>query len=656
MGEWTITRDGNGVRIGPDPEALLHALVMTEGEIDAEVLESVLPERADPNTDRNRSMKAALTKLRNDPRYRLRISEDKDPVTMSRDQPHASFDLWEFFELAELERYAEAAKLVAGPGLEPVVLEKYADHNKHWKPMLKKFKSVKEKVMVAVKGALGRNQVMREVRQKLLERSLVPGVGREISIREVRGAIEPIGIPWQALKPEADLVEEPLPPHLVGLLEEAKSQRVAVIGGHGMGKTLAAIATFLRLTDELENPDFTHEPRPVIYIDGEIEGLDPMFGTDEWLDEYMEKFDAVGHGRRIVIVSHADSFFLRSKRPVKEILGWRMFREGDVLLCCSEQFYAAKVQFADFATHVIKLEQWDPETQMAYATARFGEGTGTAFKAWLDADPTGARALLCRRPLHLTYLLPVIDEGGDALEAISKRWRLFEQLAHVRLDAAGHVAEEDERFNELAAIAHRFYRSDPPAEATISCSLEDLRDFLKLLDRRDLETRLSSLVNNTMLIATLPGGHEYMFEAPSWAWFFAACHLTRVLKSNDPPEPVLKAFAKHFSADVMEFCKEMLSEAMSVHEEKILASLRGALLERGDVGLRPTQLARARQQVGYLLALLGDDEIREELSKMIALKEDGGETDDMVREGILLGLKGGRLRPTVDDFGHRGGM
>jgi hypothetical protein len=657
LGEWTITRDGNDVRIGADPEALLHALVMAEGEIDAEKLVSVLPDRDNLETDRKKAMKGALSTLRNDKRYRLSISREKDPVTMSHDQPHASIDLWEFFEFAQLKRYKEAAKLISAGSRGPVQLEKFADHNKLWKPMSKKFDLVKREVMAAVKGEIGSNRMMRDTRKLLLERSLVPGVGGEVQIGEVRGEIEPIGIPWYSLKPDTGLVLEPLPPYLSGLLEdEATPQRVIVIGDHGRGKTLAAIASYLEMTDHLEKADATHESRPIIYVDGEIEGLDTGFATDEWLDEYLDKFDAIGHGQRIAIVPHADAFFLREKRPLKEILGWRMFREGDVLLCCSEQFYLTSLRFEGYATHVVRLEPWEPETQLAYISARFGKKTCAAFAAWRDADPTEMRAELCEVPLHLIYVVPIVGENDEALERISVRWHLFDQLSRLRLDTAGHALKEDDRFNELAAIAHRFYRSDSPSGSSIGFNPEELRDFLKGFDDRDPEARADALLNNTLLVAPPSGSDEHCFEMAAWGWFFAASHLARVLKLSDPPEPALKAFGKYFLPEVMDFCEEMLLEALPLHEETILGALRHALLEDEETELRPMQRAFSRSQVGYLLALLGDEAIREELSRMIDPQAATAESDPLVRDEIERGLKGSKLRLAADAFGHRGGV
>lgn len=641
------------MRIGVDAEAVLHALVMTEGSIKVEALESVLPDRTESSVSRHRAMKNALTKLRRDKRFKLKISTRKEPVTMSRSQAGVSVDLWEFFELAQLKRYKQAARLIS-TGQEPVELEEDADHNKTWRPMLEKFNRVKSEVMAAVEKDSGRDRRMLDTRRLLLERSLVPGFGGEVPIGDVRDLIEPIDFPWRLFK-DRDPQDKSLLAYLSDLLEREEAPcRVVVCGSHGAGKTLAAIAVYLKLTDDLEQADATRASRPIPYLDGEIEGRDEGFATDEWLEEYLREFDPIGpHGRRLVILTHADAFFRRAKRPLKEILGWRLFREGDVLLCCAEQFYATDLAFAGYATQVVKLEPWGPDTQLAYAAARYDKKVRAAYKAWREDDPTELRAELCSVPFHLIYVLSLVEQDPAALESISTRWRLFDQLARARLRAGG-LAEEDV-FSELAATAHRFHRAGASAGGSIGFDLNELRDFLGRRDPADVEARLDVLIGGTLLVPPSPGSSKYGFERPDWGSFFVACHLVRVLKLADRPEPVLKAFGKSFSAEVMDFCEEILADELALYEESIIEALRFALLEDDETHQRPAQRAIAREQVGYLLALLGDGPVREELARMVEAESPEMEEDDLVRSAIDRGLKGSRPQGSADALGHRGG-
>jgi hypothetical protein len=188
---------------------------------------------------------------------------------------------------------------------------------------------------------------------------------------------------------------------------------------------------------------------PIFYFDGRVEGIDPDFATDAWFARRLDEVDAHGHGRPVVILSHADAFFSSTRRGLGKILGGKMFRGSDLLLCCSEQFYYRGLEHHDYGLPVIKLKPWDAETQGLFAGLLLGAGARAEFEAWRDGDPTGTRAMLSDVPLHLTFMLPLVTREPDALERISTRWHLLDQIARMRLKAAGLGAEEDEYLNEL---------------------------------------------------------------------------------------------------------------------------------------------------------------------------------------------------------------
>ncbi len=647
LGEWSVVCNGKAVATGPNQRAVLHALVMSRGDIDRGDLKEVLPNRPMEWEKGQKAIRNALTYLRKE--LKLDISENANPVTMGPTQAHASIDLWDFFAHVESEDYAAARALIA-KGQEPRLLETDAEHNELWATTLEEFAEAKRKVSAAFELSSGRRRSMLDTRERLLKRSLVPGVGRQVPISAVRERLEPLTFPWRWLRPEAGPGGRPLPGRLAELLaaSDAPPQQLIVVGPPGAGKTLTAILTFLQLTDRLEGSNPMHGMRPVLYVDAHTEGAQRDFATDTWFERRLHEMDAVGHGQPVVIMPHADAFLSRDQEKLGRILNWRVFRDHDILLCCGEQFYSKGLRYEEYGTHVMQLEPWSRELQRAFALAVFNQKTCRAFERWRDADETGTRAKLCMVPLHLAHVLPLVDANRQALNRISTRWHLFDQVARMRLGVAGHSGTEEELFWELAALAHRFYTAGTPADTPIGFNLEDLRQYLRARSRRSVRARVETIVNHTLLVNPQPGSDELRFEEPSWGWFFLARHLVHTLTYS--PQEALRAFSKFLSADVMELCEEILRDALVHHHEPILDALRFALWEDTATDLSPSRRTIAREQIGYLLGAIGDGGVRAELAALMDSDAGTWEPDPLVRRGIAFGLANGGAAEFADRY------
>ena len=276
-----------------------------------------------------------------------------------------------------------------------------------------------------------------------------------------------------------------------------------------------------------------------------------------------------------------------------------------MLLCCSETFYEDELKFTGYGDSVFRLERWVVKDQKAFASALFAPKTWRYFTDWRKEDESGTRERLSKVPLHLSFVLPVVEDQGDALESISTRWHLFDQLARARLDAA-HLGDRKERLlSELAAIAHHFYAPGRPDDEAIAFNPKDLETFLRERDKKGVEERLAIIIHHTLIEDPPPGHVDFHFEDPAWGWFFVALHLGELLKSPQPAEPVLKAFAKAFSEPVLELCEEILCDEFSRHEEQILSSLRDALDEKKAAKtLTGAKRKTAEGQVARLLELV----------------------------------------------------
>ena len=608
LGDWSIVRAGERLTLGPNKEAVLHALVLCrESGLDRADLESVLPEGAVFRSSQSSAVKNALWELR---KLGFDIPRRRNPVKLYP-SPGFSVDLWEFLDHVENEQYGKAETLLRG-NAELAMIEKDADHNKLFKAIRSEFAAKRSELGQARKASSGRIGLIRDTRKRFLERTLVPGIGQQVPIREVRAKIEPVGFPWRSLQPDGEIQTTPLPGRLSEDLKRddpAPPQRLILLGGHGTGKTLAAISTYLLLTDSVNDADAALEMRPIFFFDGKVNGLDPDFATDAWFNRRLNEVEVEAHhGVPIVIVVHADAFFSRTRRDLGKILGRKMFRECDVLLCCSEQFYARELGYQPYGLPVIRLEPWDADLQGLFAELLLGDEARAAFEAWRDDDSTAARLVLSDVPLHLAFIVPIVVNEPDALARISTRWHLLDQVARMRLKAGGLGAEEDEYFNELAAIAHRFYRPGMAPDRPIGFNLEALRDFLRARDRKAVKRRLDTIVNDTLISVPSPASDEYLFEKPLWGWFFVASHLNQVMKLSHPPELAQKALAKPFSPEVMELCEEMLCEELPLHEERILGALRAVITDSGR-GQTPAQRKTAREQAQHLLETLERDRL-----------------------------------------------
>jgi hypothetical protein len=643
LGEWSVERDGRSVVRGANQRAILHALVLRR-EILRDDLEDLLPNGRRTREGRQRAIRNGLMELR---KLGLAISHNENPVRMPLQQPNATVDLWDFFAHVAFERYDRAHELIAR-GQRPWVPEDDPRPDL-WKDVLRAFEEARRTVVAAVDATTGRRRSMLATRERLLSRTLVPGVGRQIAIRDVRERLDPLPFPWQLLRPEAAANgAAPLPALLGRILggEHVSSCQVVLVGPPGAGKTLTAISTFLRLTDCLV--EGTADPvRTVVYADAHAEGARPDFGTDGWLAQRLREAGWAGHGRPVVIVPHADAFLSRHRYALARVLGWRLFADTDLLLCCSEQFYAKHLSYEDVGTHVLRLGAWEQDLQRRFAEAVFGRRTRVAFEAWREADAGGTRAQLCRVPLHLVHILPLVDAEPDALAGISTAPQLFDQVARVRLRVAGQGLHEDELLRQLASVAHRFYTGETP-DRPISFTREELGEYLRAHVPLDLERRIETIVGRTLLAAPATGSDRLRFEAPSWGRWFIARHLAYTLRAN--PRDALHAFSKFLSVEIAELCEAMLREAQVLHDEAIVGSLRSALWSDKGAGLDPGRRTTAREKISYLLGLLGGERARAELAGLLDPSSEMWEPDPLVRRGIVVGLANGGVSGFADRY------
>ena len=411
------------------------------------------------------------------------------------------------------------------------------------------------------------------------------------------------------------------------------------MGAPGSGKALTAISTFLRLTDVLEQPGQMDGLRTVLFFDARRKASQPGFGTDAWFEQRLQDAQAAGHGRPIVIMPHADAYLSRQGVALRDALTARVFTEADVVLCCNELFYEKALRWEDWGTHIVRLKPWDTDFQHAFVRALHNEDTLTAFQAWRDEDDS--RGVLCQVPLHLAYVLSLITEDSATAQGISRRSQLFEKVARVRVRVAGNHGGEDALMDELAALAHRFYRSGTPTDAAICFTEEDLRDYLEARAKRDVEGRYQTLTRKTLLAAPTLGTEELRFEDGLWGWFFAAYHLARTLQRGAKPLDVLRAFGRFYSPNVMEPCEEILHDRLVRHDEPIIASLRGALEADDGPAMSPGTRRIAREQIAYLLGALANEGLTGELAVMLDRASPRYEHDELIRRALAVGMANG---------------
>jgi hypothetical protein len=342
---------------------------------------------------------------------------------------------------------------------------------------------------------------------------------------------------------------------------------------------------------------------------------------------------------------HGDA--LLSPRPnLKTLLDSRLFRDHDLLLCCGSQLYSRRLRYEDFGTHVIHLDPWGLDLQKAFALRIAGERKAAEFDAWREREPT--RKELCDVPLHLVHVLSLLGEDAEALAEVSTPAQLFEGVARMRLRVAGTGFDEDELIRDLGALAHRFYADAAPADTPIAFTAEELRLFLKARGRKEVRRRAEAMINNSLLTVSQSGAGALRFEDPSWGWYFVARHIVHTVLHR--PEDTLPAFSKLLSARMASLCEEMLWERVEVYEEEIHASLGSALRRSQAKGVDPVRLTIAREQVGYLLGVLGGESVRQELEALVSCDSPARESDILVRRGVFLGLADGGADHIADRY------
>lgn len=604
-----VTEDGEPVQLEANTEAILHALALSgEDGLSRDELIDVLPEPRKPRLYPMQAVKTSLGQLwgkKKKGALELPISKRTDRVLLPRGSERFSVDLWDFFTFAEEKWYREARKLI-DPRVPLMLPRSETAKADLWKETLDKYDCVRSEVLEAIEARSGQVGSLLELRKQLLKRSLVYWSDPPLPIGKLRERVEAIEIPWRALQPEplesqdgsrGQTLQEFLVAGL-GAGDRADSNRKLVVADPGRGKTQTAIGIFLLLTDHLEDGSGDLEYPPIVLVDAFRDGKDPNFGTDAWLDRRLRGTDQTT--RPIVIMAHAETFFANVKAKPEDMLGWRLFRECDVLLGCTERFYLQNLKYAIYPTHVAKLEPWPAGVQSEYAAALW-EGEGEAdLVSWRDADETALRRDLCTVPLQLTYLLPLIRAGSESREKISMRWHLLDQLAHERLRASHLSGSVDMYFDELAAIAHRFYVADRDPDEAVGFNKVDLKDFLASRNPSDVASRCDTILNDTLITPPHGVSDEDRFEHPAWGWFFTAYHIANTLKLSNPPEPPLPAFDKQFSPWVMDICKEMLLEWMPSHGETIQRSIRDSLVVDAEPAMLSAQRGTARQQLKEL--------------------------------------------------------
>jgi hypothetical protein len=606
-----VTRRGDPVRLEANTEAILHGLALSGDDgLSRDELEHVLPEPRRPRRNPQQAVRNALGKLWGKRDLNLPISPRTERVVLPRDSDAFSVDLWDFFRFAEEKRYRKAREMINPRGSLKLPRSERADADL-WLTTLDEFERVRSEVLEELEARFSQVSRTGELRKQLLARSLISWAYPQQPIAGLREKVEAVDFPWRLLKPgPPSAVQRSARPSLQEFMadeletaEGAESRRMLIVGEHGRGKTQAAIATFLRLTDHLEGGDADPEARPIIFVDAHSDAIDPDVATDAWLERNLRGAD--GLARPLVVLAHAEAFFDSVDADVKAVLGWRLFRKCDVLLCCTDRFYSQRFKYSGYPTHVTLLEPWSKRTQDEYAAALYGEGEAEDFASWRDGDPTGLRTELCAVPIHISFLLPLVLTGEPTREKISKRWHLLDQLARERLRAARPSGPIDLHFDELAAVSHRFFLNEREPGEAVGFRARDLEDFLAERDPNDVQARRETILTDTLVTFPRDVSDEERFEHPVWGWFFTAYHLADALVLHTPRESPLLAFAKPFSDEVMDICREILFERMPGHGDRILRSIDEAVAAEPEPQMTAAQIEVARRQLADLREVLG---------------------------------------------------
>jgi hypothetical protein len=645
-GEWSVTLNGARAELGELAVPILHALVMSDGRVLRDTLVQVLPKKTKGPKDKRAAVRNGLYELRQE----LDIEIKGDAwVEIPRQPTKLGVDLWDFLDCVGDERYFEAAKLLPSQERALPTLPGGSSHRRFWKETQETFDAERKEVRKIVAADLTLRQSIGKARDELLDRAVAP-TGRQVPLRELYEELCELPFRWSRRQPFGDPEEGPPSRYLSALLSEAAPRRLIVTGGAGTGKTLTGKLTFLRLSKGVARRKAS-KLRPILYIDATAEASQSDFAGDAWLERRLANMGAPPMTRAIIVMVHADSLLSAADSDLTATLGGRLFQDHDVLLCCSEQLYEKGVKYAEYTTHVIKLDPWSAELQGNCVEVLADRRTRLAFEAWRDSDPTGTRERLCAVPLHLIHLLPFVEEKSDALERISTPWHLFDQVASVRLEKARLTGGAQEaRLRDLAGLAHRFYEAGEHADRPIGFSQEELRRFWPGSDPSEIDAWVDDLLDRTLLNLPGPASNEIHFEETSWGWFFAAWHLQQTLIEVNPPERPLQAFAKFFSMEVMELCKEMLREALQRHRTQILSALRLALFDDSGADLDAGPRSIAREQIAYLLGILGDPGAHERLHTLIDREADSWDPDPLVRRGVVIGLANRGDRRVADDY------
>lgn len=636
LGKWRARRGEDEVIKGENMQPLLHALILGEGRLSRADLRSLLPNIQTYDDEGEQALSDALTALRRD--YDLEITRTRRPE-LAFEQPRASIDLFDFFAFAETERYPEAWALIERGQVPDTPL----GPDEFWAETLQRFERCRVEVERAVQSKSARGAVMRAVRERLLNRTLVAGVGPETSIGAIREQLDSLTFAWQSVRPEFK-EEGPLPRYLRDTLVEGghAPQQIVVVGAPGSGKALTAIATFLRLTDILEEPRAPGELRTVMFIDARAERTQTGFGGKKWLQKRLaDAGHEPGDGRAIAIVAHADAFLARSGLPARDALQLALFADTDVVLCCNELHYEQALRFAGYQSRVVRLLAWGHDQQRTFALALYDEELLDAFERWRDADQ--AREVLCRVPLNLAYVLWLLDmsrEGGEhhGIHRISTRAQLLDSVARMRIQTQGGEGSElGDMMDDLGELAHRFNRASSPADIAITFPSEALREHLKAVGRGDPRMLYDTLTRKTLLAAS-KGTNELRFEDALWGWFFTAYHLVRSVQIPGTPSAVLEAFGRLYWPNVMEFCEELLRDRLQFHEEAIVTGLREALEAPPAPGIAAAHRRIAREQIAYLLGVLANAGLREQLAEYFVPSSPAYEEDRLVRRALMFGM------------------
>jgi hypothetical protein len=648
IGRWATDLDGRAKELGSNERAILHALILSDGRIFRENLRVLLPETVRPRQHIDQALRNTLDQLRD--KYGLEI-KGKNPVEMSRSQPRATVDLWRFLGLVERKDYAEAYRMIEHA--EELCVPEREPEEGLWKEVHDAFERAKRDVLGFMSTDGRRTQKMLQVREELLARPPVPGVEPQTTIGALREPLEWTSFAWRVERgPPAG--GRSLPDYLSETLarRDAAPKRIVVVGQLGSGMTLTAISVYLRLTDGLAASGNANGQRTVLFIDPR-HARGSELATDGWFEARLADAGVGEDERPIVIMPHADALFSARLDRLDEVLGNRIFRECDLLLCCNEQFHAKILSYKYVGTPEIRLTEWEPELQREYVLARYGEEICAEFEAWRTRHPS--RGALCKVPLHLYYVLSLMGDGQE-LRGVERRWQLFEQVARRRMAVAGHPEIEDALMDELGVLAHQVYLAGTPTDSPIRFTEEDLRRSLRQSGVADaeVESRARILIEHTLLAVPMEGG-GLRFDDMLWLWFFAARHLCRVVVDDPPPAQLLRVFGKFFSAAVMDRCEEILGSWLE-REESIIPALKDELElpedqayppGRRHITLSPDRRRIAREQIGHLLGVLADVRTREELEPLL---DPDQEPDDLVRRGIAIGLSHGGAKEVADQY------